>query len=177
MQSFGLIGLLIVVGVAGWWLYSAGPAGVSESTHGTTTYQDSINAAQEAVDLIEGRDVPVSSQAVFVADGVSVPVDTRVLDLSGRGLSGSLKAEIRQLKSLEILDISNNNFTGLPAEIGQLSQLRVLNVSNNPLTGLPYELGNLQNLKQFDLIGTSYAEADLEIIRASLPSETVIFTD
>lgn len=147
------------------------------TTPETSTYQDSLDAAKRAAEQLQGGAVSLSSKSVMVADGVSVPDDTRVLDLSGRGLSGSLKAEIRELRSLEVLDISNNNFTGLPAEIGQLSQLRVLNVSHNPITGLPYEISNLSKLEQFDLEGTNYAEADLAIIKASLPADTVVFVD
>lgn len=142
----------------------------------TSLYEDSLDSAQEAADMLGGP-VSSSSESIFVYDGISVPKDTRTLDLSGRNLSGSLMAEIRQLSDLEVLDISNNDFTGLPAEVGQLSKLRVLNLSNNPFTGLPYELGNLKNLETLDLRGTNYAEADLEIIKSGLSSDTVILVD
>ncbi|MCA9354238.1 MAG: leucine-rich repeat domain-containing protein [Candidatus Kaiserbacteria bacterium] len=122
-------------------------------------------------------EVPLSSYAIFIHDEVSVPVDSRRVDLSGRGLNGSLKAEIRQLTELRELDLAHNNFTGLPAEVGQLSKLEVLNLSDNPLTGLPHELGNLQNLKTLDLRGTQYSTYDLNVIQAALPSEVEILTD
>lgn len=115
--------------------------------------------------------------SVEVYDGISVNASARELNLSGRNLAGSLKAEIRQLSQLETLDISNNSFTGLPAELGQLSNLRILNVSNNPLTGLPYELGNLQRLEVLDLRGTDYAAADAEIIKSQLPDSCQILVD
>lgn len=118
-----------------------------------------------------------SAATVTVYDDIVVPENSIVLNLSGRNLSGSLKAEIRHLTQLEVLDISNNNFTGLPAEIGQLSHLRVLNLSHNPLTGLPYELGNLQSLEVLDVRGTNYAAADLERIVESLPDTTQVLTE
>lgn len=143
----------------------------------STTYQDSIDAAKLAAEQLSNTGVSATGPKIEIYNGISVAKNTRSLDLSGRGLSGSLKAEIRQLTELEVLDISNNNFTGLPAEIGQLSNLKVLNVANNPLTGLPYEIGNLSKLEQFDLLGTNYAEADLAIIESRLPADTVIFTE
>lgn len=158
MQMFGLVSLMIVVALAAWWLVSMGPVSVPE----------------------QGSDAPMydggSAEAVEVYDGVSVPVDTKTLNLSGRDLTGSLKAEIRLLSELETLDVSGNSFTGLPAEVGQLTQLRMLKLADNPLTGLPHELGNLQNLVVLDLRGTDASEADLAIISDRLPDSTSILT-
>jgi len=76
-----------------------------------------------------------------------------------------------------VLDLSNNNFTGVPAEIGQLQQLEVLNLANNQLTGLPYELGNLANLQLLDLRGNQYAAQDLARIKETLPANVQILAD
>lgn len=114
---------------------------------------------------------------ITIYDGIRVSENTRTIDLSGKQLSGSLKAEIREVSNLEILDLSNNHFTGLPAEVGQLHNLRSLDLSNNPLTGLPHELGNLQNLEQLDLSGTDYSEFDLNVIRERLPASVNIITE
>ena len=113
---------------------------------------------------------------VTVYDGISVSANTTELDLSDRGLTGSLKAEVRELTQLRVLDLSGNDFTGLPAEVGQLSQLEILNLSGNPLTGLPLELGNLQNLQVLDLSDTKYSEIDLKQIKAALPDTVEIKT-
>jgi Leucine-rich repeat (LRR) protein len=99
------------------------------------------------------------------------------LDLSHNKLSASLQAEVRYLVELKVLDLSDNNFTGLPAEVGQLHNLEVLDVSNNILTGLPYELGSLQNLKTLDLRGNEYTEVDLEKIKETLPPTVTILVD
>lgn len=96
--------------------------------------------------------------------------NTVELNVSYNNLTGSLPAEVRQLKNLKVLNLSHNQMTGVPAEIGQLSGLEVLDLSYNQLTGLPYELGNLQNLKTLVLTGNAYSEADLAIIMKSLPS-------
>ncbi len=99
------------------------------------------------------------------------------LDLSHNSLNGSLPGEIRFLKELRLLDLSDNNFTGVPAEIGQLENLEVLDLSNNPITGLPNELGNLKNLKFLDLRGTQYSHQDLETIKRGLSVSVEILTD
>jgi len=137
-----------------------------------TASLESVTAGQ-----VEGVADTTRGTQVTVYDGVKVSSNASVLDLSGRGLSGSLKAEVRQLTRLKTLDISHNNFTGIPAEVGQLSQLEVLNLSYNPVTGLPYELGNLSNLKVLDLRGTNYSEIDLSVIKQTLPATTQILVD
>lgn len=149
----------------GWFLLK----GVEQPT-APSSNEDKVTSPVEQI-------LPPAGGSIEVYDGVSVPKNSTTLDLSGRGLTGSLKAEVRELSQLEVLDISNNNFTGLPAEVGQLSKLRVVNLSNNPFTGLPYELGDLQNLETLDLRGTDYALADLDVIKESLPDTTEILTD
>jgi hypothetical protein len=114
---------------------------------------------------------------VTVYDGVTVSVSSQTLTLANKGLTGSLKGEIRLLTELKELNISGNKFTGLPAEVGQLTKLEVLNLSNNPLTGLPQELGNLKNLKILDLRGTQYSAQDLLIIKQGLSTNTQILVD
>jgi len=99
------------------------------------------------------------------------------LNLSNNLLEGSLQAEVRHLQNLRVLNLSNNEFTGLPAEVGQLKNLEVLDLSNNDLTGLPNELGNLSKLKFLNLKGNNYSVHDLNIIRESLPSSVDVLTD
>jgi len=112
-----------------------------------------------------------------IYDGVSISNNARIVDLSGQGLTGSLKAEIRFIASVKVLNLSNNQFTGLPAEVGQLSKLETLNLSNNQLTGIPHEIGNLQNLHILDLSGNDISQTDLEVIRERLPNSTTVITD
>ena len=145
MKLFGLLSLVLALAVSAW-VYSNSVTSIGTGGDGSVERQDIpdiLESAQKAADQLG-----TSVRQVTIYDGISVPADSTLVDLSGRGLSGSLKAEVRLLSNLKTLDLSNNNFTGLPAEVGQLSKLENLNLSNNPLTGLPNELANLKNLKK-----------------------------
>ncbi len=115
-----------------------------------------------------------TGREVQIYNGIRVSEEATELDLSGRNLTGSLQAEIRLVAALETLNLSGNQFTGLPAEIGQLRELRILNLSNNDLTGLPHELGNLQKLTLLDVRGNPVSNADMEIIVSRLPATTEV---
>jgi hypothetical protein len=119
---------------------------------------------------------PGSGQ-IEIYSGIKFDKDTTTVDLSGRGLSGSLMSEIQKLSGLKKLDLSDNAFTGVPAEVGQLSQLEVLNLSNNQLTGIPREIGNLSQLRELNLSGNDISEEDLEVISSMLASTTSIIID
>lgn len=125
-------------------------------------------------DTVSVKNIP---GGIEIYDGVSVSERSTSVDLSGKGLTGSLKGEVRHLQNLTSLNVSNNQFTGLPAEVGQLTKLEVLNLSNNQFTGLPHELGNLQNLKVLDLRGNDISTFDLEYIQNQLPASTVVYRD
>lgn len=99
------------------------------------------------------------------------------LDVSNNHLTGSIQAEIRNLKNLKILRANNNQMMGVPAEIGQLQNLEILDLSNNKLTGLPNELANLKNLKTLNLSGNQYSQQDLNIIRQALPKVNYIVVE
>lgn len=177
MQFFSLISLLLTIALGVWWFSSSleRQNGGVDSGAETTRYEEALDSARSAAELIEGS-VP-SGKSIEIYDGISVNENTESLDLSGRGLSDSLKAEVRHLTKLKTLNLSNNNFTDLPAEVGQLQQLETLNLSNNPFTGLPHELGNLNSLQILDVTGTQAATFDLDIIKAKLPAGTVIRQD
>lgn len=175
MNYLGLLSLVLVIAGSVWFL-SAGlekMGMVSSAENETSGVDDLLDSARTAADEL-GNYVP-NGKKIEIYDGIYVPEDSLGLDMSGRNLPGSLKAEIGQIKGLIGLDLSNNNFTNLPAEVGQLSELETLNLSNNPLmTGLPREIGNLTKLQVLNVKGTQYSEEDLAIIRANLPSSTRI---
>lgn len=178
VKYFGLLALLLTIYLGTQWYQSAtkateSPVQVIQEESEPRTIGDILDSAEKAADTLS-----VGTRGeVVVYDGIAVSKDSTILSLSGRGLTGSLKAEVRHLSSLETLDLSDNSFTGLPAEVGQLSQLRVLDLSGNPFTGLPHEIGNLQKLELLDLRDTNVSAADVANIKASLPATTKILTN
>ena len=70
------------------------------------------------------------------------------LQLSGKGLSGSVPVELGNLPNLTLLNLRNNELSGsIRVELGNLSNLTELYLDSNNLTGsIPPELGNLANL-------------------------------
>jgi len=175
MKYFGLLAILITISI-GVVLSMGSFAGVQTSKENgegeVTSYQSALDSAKDAADSLSAG----GRARVEIYSGITYPVNVTQVDLSGQNLSGSLMAEVRLLSDLEELNISDNNFTGVPAEVGQLTKLRILNLANNPLTGLPRELGQLQNLEILDLSGTQYSEQDLIAIQAQLSSATVVIT-
>ncbi|CAO2821332.1 unnamed protein product [Amaranthus hypochondriacus] len=69
-------------------------------------------------------------------------------------LEGTIHSSLSELKHLEYLDLSSNDFQGqiIPSFIGLFSNLKHLNLSRTGLTGLvPHHLGNLSKLLSLDL--------------------------
>ncbi len=172
--------LVIIIGI-GFIAYDQGtenaPSQKTEDVHSDVRVPEAQVADTER--LVSGKSILDLSnrELTRTPEYVFDEVDIERLDLSHNNLTGSLQGEIRHLQNLKILDLSNNEFTGVPAEIGQLKNLEVLNLSNNRITGLPLELGNLSNLKVLNLKGNNYAETDLELIRNRLPASTIIEVD
>jgi len=166
---------MILLGVATFFGYRAiqepmGVAPLSQEEIVNTEIKEGKDLSNRSGGMIDMRNQGLSTVPGYIFNKVG----TSVLLLSDNTLSGSLPAEVRNLQDLQVLDISNNTFTGVPAEIGQLQKLEMLNLSGNPITGLPLELGNLKNLKVLDLRDTTYSEYDLNIIKQSLPADVEI---
>ena len=75
------------------------------------------------------------------------------IDLSHRGLEGSIPPEIGKLTNLCSLSLHNNQISGeIPPEIGNLINLNYLSLYNNQISGrIPPEIGNLINLNKLYL--------------------------
>nr|GLL30749.1 probable leucine-rich repeat receptor-like protein kinase At1g35710 [Ipomoea trifida] len=80
--------------------------------------------------------------------------DLTYLDLIGTNLNGSILESIfTNLKKLEYLDLSNNEFSGpLSPYISNLSNLKHLILSYNQFQGeIPYSIGQLKDLQVLDI--------------------------
>lgn len=176
-----LISLALVLGFILWWSARNVPEALAPAENGGLVPAKESVEVPEAPKPAEERPSPsldLSNRGLTkVPEYVFERTDLESLDLSDNSLEGALQAEIRHLGKLRSLDLSNNRFTGVPAEIGQLSKLEILDLSQNSLTGLPYELGNLSNLKVLRLSGNNYSEADLSVIKSSLPASVIIETE
>lgn len=186
-----LILVLVIVGV-GFIAYDQGSKNTPSQDVNEVDAREEDNNDAPATDVSKvntnttDASPAVSAGQVLNLSGqglVQVPMDvfdktgTEELDLSGNKLTGSLQAEVRHLQNLKVLNLANNQFTGIPAEIGQLKKLEVLDLSNNRITGLPLEIGNLTNLRVLNLKGNEYSKYDLGLIKEKLPAATVIEVD
>ncbi|KAI3704938.1 hypothetical protein L1987_75168 [Smallanthus sonchifolius] len=75
------------------------------------------------------------------------------LDLSSRGLTGTLSPSIGNLSFLRGIRLFNNSFSGkIPPEIGRLFRLQELRLYNNSFTGnIPAAITNCSNLQVLHL--------------------------
>ncbi|KAI7750469.1 hypothetical protein M8C21_028940 [Ambrosia artemisiifolia] len=72
-----------------------------------------------------------------------------------------VNASLAELRHLQHLDLSSNNFKGsqIPKFIGSFKQLSYLNLSNACFNGIiPHHIGNLSNLKVLDLASFPYSD-------------------
>lgn len=164
IKNIAIAVVLLVVAGSLWFVVEKKPfsGNTAGSDSETPIVGDTLDLSNKGLSKVPGY---VFDRTVLVG-----------LNVSNNKLDGALQSQIGQLKNLKVLNLSNNEFTGVPAEVGQLKNLEILNLSNNKLTGLPNELGNLSNLKLLDLSGNDYSEADLAQIRAKLPASVVIVT-
>ncbi|KAL3575190.1 hypothetical protein D5086_023291 [Populus alba] len=77
----------------------------------------------------------------------------QVLDLSGNNFTGKVPSSVSNCRNLDILNLWGNNFNGqIPSEIGLISSLKGLFLGNNTFSPtIPESLLNLGNLVFLDL--------------------------
>lgn len=79
--------------------------------------------------------------------------------LPSNNLNGTIPADIAVLDSLKILDLADNQISGIASEFGSLSNLRKVNLTNNQLSEFP-EI-NTSKLDSIDLSGNHLQFIDL----------------
>ncbi|WP_419946088.1 cadherin domain-containing protein [Candidatus Poriferisodalis sp.] len=103
-----------------------------------------------------------ASRAMTEWDGITIS-GGRVteIQLSGRGLTGSIPAGIGDLSGLVAVYMAANELRGsIPSSIGNLSRLRHLDLSLNELRRpLPSRMRNLSNLETLDLANNFFLQA------------------
>ncbi|GFY93063.1 disease resistance family protein [Actinidia rufa] len=76
------------------------------------------------------------------------------LDLTSSRLGGEINSSLLELRYLDYLDLSSNDFKGIPIPefIGMLQNLKYLNLSSSSFSAeIPPQLGNLSKLTHLDL--------------------------
>jgi len=76
----------------------------------------------------------------------------------------SLPSEIKDLKNITRLNVSNNKLTTLPREIRELKKLTKLNISYNQFVNLPPIIFELKSLTQLDVSGNQLSSLPSEIL-------------
>lgn len=84
--------------------------------------------------------------------------ELKLLDLSCNHLDGELPTELSNLKNLEVLDFSHNMLTGpVSGSLVGLNSIRSINISSNSFNGDLFDLGEFPNLSVLNLSSNSFA--------------------
>ncbi|XP_074291913.1 uncharacterized protein LOC141618735 [Silene latifolia] len=98
-----------------------------------------------------------------------------VIDLSSRGLTGTISPFIGNLSFLETISLSNNSLYGqIPKEVSHLLHLQTLLLYQNALSGeIPVNISSCVNLREFS-IGYNKIEGNLPDKLGTLPKLEVL---
>jgi internalin A len=100
--------------------------------------------------------------------------DQPQLALSGLGLQ-RIPEGVRRLRSLEVLDLTDNEISEVPAWIGELKKLLGIGFSDNRITTLPTEIGLLPNLDTLYIRGNQLTSLPESL--QNLPLKTLRLID
>ncbi|KAL0409662.1 UNVERIFIED_CONTAM: putative LRR receptor-like serine/threonine-protein kinase [Sesamum radiatum] len=132
--------------------------GVSQITEKEILLQFKGNISSDPSDILRSWDPSKSPCQDY--SGVFCNSDGNVVRivLWNTGLGGVLSPALSGLKSLRIITLFGNNFTGnVPVEYGEIETLWKINLSSNALSGsIPEFLGDLPNIRFLDLSRNGY---------------------
>ncbi|XP_058209410.1 probable LRR receptor-like serine/threonine-protein kinase At3g47570 [Rhododendron vialii] len=102
-----------------------------------------------------------------------------VIDLTSRGLTGSLSPYIGNLSFLRELSLSDNNFIGeVPIELGNLFRLQILNLSLNGLEGtIQTSLSHCSNLMFLNVGGNKLVGEFPKELPYSMPKLVSLYVE
>ena len=81
------------------------------------------------------------------------------IQIRSNNIMGTLPAEFKALEELYLLDLMDNELSGMfPSHVGRLFRLEYLHLNNNRMTGsLTYDIGFLESIKTLDLRHNSFS--------------------
>jgi len=82
---------------------------------------------------------------------------------------------IKDLPSLEYLDLSDNNISTIQIESSSTANLKYLNLSNNRLKKIPAEILSLKKLELIDLSNNNIPFSEISNLLQNMPNTLIIF--
>lgn len=111
-----------------------------------------------------------------ISPSVSSFKSLKSLDFGSNSISGTIPSELLSCTSLQILNLSYNDFSTLLPDLSPLKDLQILDLSSNGFFGkFPDWLGNLSNLVQLGLAHNNFDEGEIPSNIGSLKNLTYLF--
>lgn len=98
--------------------------------------------------------------------------DLKYIILKGNRLTNVV---LRDIPSLEFLDLSDNNLSNLQLDVASLPNLKYLDLSGNRLRTIPKEILSLKNLEYIDVSKNNIPFSEVANLIQNLPNTVVIY--